>query len=320
MSDLEQASLTELIRLRNQLSEVLARRFERPLALVFTDIVGSTAYFARFGNEAGRALQQRHLDAVARVSAGHGGRVVDTAGDGAFCCFPSVEEAVAALAELQLGIASAEESLAEEHRLAVRTGVHHGPVLTDGTLVSGDAVNFCARVAGTGAAGEIRLTRAAFNELSGERRVRCRALAPAHLKGIAEPVPILLYQYADPRAFPVAVRVTESGQEHVLPSKNTISFGRLREKDGQSANDVVLSHPDVKAALEISRWHFELRRTASGMLLRALSDRSTEVDGVRAEKGRDVPVQVGTVVRVAGVLTLTFVGESLTRSAFTTGG
>ena len=37
-------------------------RFERRRALVFSDVVGSTPYFARFGDEAGRQLQQRHVD------------------------------------------------------------------------------------------------------------------------------------------------------------------------------------------------------------------------------------------------------------------
>ena len=44
--DLETMSLTEMIRLRELISEVLLRRFERNLALAFTDVVGSTAYFA----------------------------------------------------------------------------------------------------------------------------------------------------------------------------------------------------------------------------------------------------------------------------------
>ena len=77
-------SMTELIRLQDVLSKALVRRFEKRLALVFTDVVGSTPYFARFGDEAGRKLQQRHFDLLNAVIAPEGGRMIDTAGDGAF--------------------------------------------------------------------------------------------------------------------------------------------------------------------------------------------------------------------------------------------
>ena len=82
--DLDGLTMTEIIRLQDQLSQTLKRRFERSLALAFTDIVDSTIYFAQLGNEAGRGLQQRHFDLLARVVTEHDGRIVDTAGDGAF--------------------------------------------------------------------------------------------------------------------------------------------------------------------------------------------------------------------------------------------
>ena len=65
MSDFEELcnrlSMTEIIRLQNMLSTSLVRRFECHRALVFSDIVGSTPYFARFGDEAGeqRTAPQR---------------------------------------------------------------------------------------------------------------------------------------------------------------------------------------------------------------------------------------------------------------------
>ena len=62
MVDIETLSLTEAIRLQSELSTYIDKKFQRHAALIFSDIVGSTPYFARFGNEAGRSLQQRHLD------------------------------------------------------------------------------------------------------------------------------------------------------------------------------------------------------------------------------------------------------------------
>src|SRR5262245_6616969 len=98
--ELDTMSLTEMIRLREQLSETLLRRFERSLALAFTDVVGSTAYFAEFGDEAGRGLMQRHLDLLLQILPAYEGRIVDTAGDGAFMAFRTADGAVTALSQL----------------------------------------------------------------------------------------------------------------------------------------------------------------------------------------------------------------------------
>src|SRR4029077_13941319 len=90
-------SRTENLRLQHDLSQEVKRRFEKNLALAFSDIVGSTPYFQRFGDEAGRKLQQRHTDLLTAYLPSGGGRLVNTAGDGAFLCFPSVDQAISTL-------------------------------------------------------------------------------------------------------------------------------------------------------------------------------------------------------------------------------
>ena len=55
-------------------------------------------------------------------------------------------------------------------------GVHWGPVLTDGVLISGDSANLCARVAASTRVGEIGLTREAFQTLAPQHQLACRPL------------------------------------------------------------------------------------------------------------------------------------------------
>ena len=205
-------SLTELIRLQNELSEIVVRRFKTTLALLFSDIVKSTEYFGRFGNEAGRKLQQRHFDLLDQIVRQRGGRIVDTAGDGGFSCFATAEQAAEAAVQLQLALCKENIHREREHQLLVRIGIHYGTVLTDNVLVAGDAVNLCARVAASGEGAEIRLTREAFAELAGARRVCCRALAPINLRGIARPVPTLVLEWRDPKLFPAAFRIEETSR------------------------------------------------------------------------------------------------------------
>lgn len=309
--------LTELIRLQSHLSEVLVRKFEKPLALAFTDVVGSSEYTAKNGDEAGRVLQQRHLDHVAREVAAHGGRIVDTAGDGAFCAFASPSQAISAMAALQRALL--EE--ATEPRVRVRVGVHFARVLTDGVIVSGDGVNFCARVASSAAPGELRISRALFHELASDQRALCKALPLVALKGFGEGIPLFAFEWRDPTRFPIAVRVVETGVEHVLPDKDLITLGRLRETpEGVRANDIVLTLPDADKAVLISRWHVELRRLPDGLAVRTVGGGATELDGAPLPKGTDVPVRVGARLRLSNVLTLEFSGESVSKSALSTRG
>ncbi len=299
-------SMTEIIRLQTMLSSALARRFEQKLALVFSDLVGSTPYFARFGDEAGRKLQQSHIDLVQRAIAPAQGRVVDTAGDGVFLCFPDVNHAAPAMVELLNLISAANANCAREHQLAVRIGIHFGPVLTDGTTVSGDSVNYCARIAGSADAGEIRVSREAFLAFADVRyRLKCSNLPPVVLKGIERPANLMRLDWRDHTIFPTNVRL-ETGEIIALPDQDIISFGRLKEKDGMQANDVVLRGRDEAQTLKISRWHFELRRTSARLMIRILTNAETTLNGRLLEKGMESSIRSGDCVRVGDVLSLYF--------------
>ncbi|MDP3273795.1 MAG: adenylate/guanylate cyclase domain-containing protein [Deltaproteobacteria bacterium] len=304
-ADLDTLTMTELVQLQARVSETLRRRFERPRALVFTDVVASTAYFARYGDIAGRSLQQLHFDWLDRVLVAGGGRVVDTSGDGAFTVFSEAERAVECVAQLLESLATVNAARASEHQLVLRVGIHYGSVLTDGVQVTGDSVNIAARVAGASAAGEVRLSRAAYLELSGRWRMRCRSVGECELKGVAQPLELLQLVWRDAVTFPTRMVVVETQETHVLPTQDTVTLGRLKELDGRAANDIVLWHPDPQASMRISRWHFELRRSPSAMHLRAVSDQLTEVDEVPVPRGTEVVVRVGSVVRIARVLTVT---------------
>ena len=308
----EDLSMTEIIRLQSHLQQVLTRRFERQSVLLFSDVVGSTQYFARFGDAAGRQLQQLHFDLLTQCIAPCGGRIVDTAGDGAFMVFAEVNAALDAVMQVQELVGRENLSRARVQQLQLHTGLHWGPVLTDGVSVSGDAVNYCARVAGSSAPGEIRLTREFFWELNSAQRAQCQPVAAGELKGVNRAVELFALNWRETSQLPTHLRVNETMELIALPLSDIISFGRLREHEGLLANDVVLLPEDPALVRQISRWHFELRRGSTGFFLRALSDSPTEVDGVPVSKGHDVPVLIGSRIGVANALTLVVLAPNQT--------
>jgi class 3 adenylate cyclase len=308
---IEGLSMTEIVRLQDRLSQDLKRRFERRIALGFSDIVGSTPYFARFGDEAGRKLQQRHYDFVHAAAAATDGRVVDTAGDGVFLVFPDVDAAASAFVDLHARISDDNVTRARDQQLQVRIGFHYGPVLTDGQQVTGDSVNLASRVAGTADPGEIRLTREAFRELSNAAyRISCRSLGATSVKGIAHPIDLLSLVWRDGSIYPDLIRIHETAQDIPLPTQDVITFGRLADADGGVGNDVVLTLGNDEQTRKISRWHFELRRHPDGFRLRPVSDQITEVDGHVVARGAEAVIRPGSRVRVARAATLEFLSRT----------
>jgi len=314
MTNFSALSMTEIIRLQNELQQELTRRFECSLALVFSDIVGSTSYFSRFGDAAGRQLQQLHFDLLAACVAPTGGRIADTAGDGAFLVFPHATAAVIGIVAFENMMARANETRGHQQQLLVRIGLHWGSVLSDGVAVSGDAVNLCSRVCAAAGAGEVYLTRAAFQELGREHRLSCRSIGDTALRGFDVPVELLALEWRDESLFPRSVLIEETSEQVNLPRKDIVTFGRLHEHHGLRANDIVLSHPDPELARQISRWHFELRRSEHGLRLLVLSDGVTIVDGRQVARGEAVAVRAGTRISVADVLTLLLLGPDQPRS------
>ncbi|MCB9675616.1 MAG: adenylate/guanylate cyclase domain-containing protein [Alphaproteobacteria bacterium] len=305
-------SLTDIIRTQDHLSSVLRRRFGKDLGLIFTDIVGSTKYFQQFGDEAGRRLQQRHIDALEEILERHDGRIVDTAGDGAFAVVPTAQAGAEVLIEVMSLVDEQNVALEPAHMMHLRCGLHWGQVLTNGEMVTGDAVNLAARVAASARIDEIRLSRAAFNELANTHRLRCRPLGATELKGLAKPVDLFMLDWLDHSLFPGFIYIDETGQKISLPNKPTITFGRLGMHDGMQANDIVLTLDDPTLNRQISRWHFELRRSPKGFILRPVSRGRTEVDGNVLERGDEVSITAGTVVKLSRVMTITFkAGQSM---------
>jgi class 3 adenylate cyclase len=305
-------TMTEIIRLQTVLSQELTRRFERTAALVFTDIVESTRYFAQFGDEAGGRLQQLHFDRLEQAVAPHRGRIVDTAGDGAFVVFDSAIDAALAMVHLQLLLSTENQTRPRAHQVNVRIGMHWGPVLTDGVVVTGDSVNLCARIAAAARPGQICLSRELSTQLDLNQRQQCRPLPSVPLKGITRPVELLDLPWRDSTRFPGQVLVHESGDCLPLPPLDTLCFGRGEATQPPGIHDVILALPDSMATRQISRRHFELYSRADGYVLKAVSNQLTEVDGVVIQRDQEWPIGPGSVVRLARVATLEFLSAGPT--------
>lgn len=147
-------------------------------ALLFTDIVGSTAHLERLGDRDWSAVLRMHDEISAIRSAQYGGWVVKSTGDGILAAFASPANAVHAARTIRNDLA--------RMPVGIRSGIHFGEVQeTDHDLI-GVAVHIAARVMSQAKPGEILVSRTLRDLTAGS--VDGFTDAGTHqLKGIAEP-------------------------------------------------------------------------------------------------------------------------------------
>ncbi|MBA2768643.1 MAG: AAA family ATPase, partial [Sporichthyaceae bacterium] len=176
------------------------RETRRTVTLLFTDVNGSTAMGEQLDPEAYRSVMGRYF-AIARTAIEkHGGMVEKFVGDAVLSVFgiPEVHEddalrAVRAAYELNDAVTVLSEQLLSELgvRLAIRTGVNTGSVVTGsaragGSFATGDAVNTAARLEQAAGDGEILLGAPTYALV--RDAVEAEAPAGVTAKGKSKPV------------------------------------------------------------------------------------------------------------------------------------
>ncbi len=163
------------------------RSFARPMAgrgerivvtLVFTDIVDSTAFAERIGDDAWRELLAQHNERVRWELDRFRGREVTTTGDGFLVTFDGAERAVLC--------ARAICSAALDIGLVVRAGVHTGEVEVVPGNLRGLAVHVAARILALAGPTEVVVSWTTRDLLAGTA-FRFEDRGMHELKGIAGP-------------------------------------------------------------------------------------------------------------------------------------
>lgn len=132
------------------------------IALLFTDLKGSTALYDRIGDLNAFALVQQHFDRLQEVTTRHGGAIIKTIGDAIMAAFLEPADAVRAAIAMRDEIASFNRSQ-PNRELILKIGVHKGAAiavtLNDRLDYFGQTVNLAARVQNLAGADEIYISQ-----------------------------------------------------------------------------------------------------------------------------------------------------------------
>lgn len=159
----------------------------KSLAVLFTDLKGSTEMYERIGDMRAYVLVRQHFDALREIIDRSGGSMVKTIGDAIMASFADVEPAMEAAVAMRSDIARIGGG-----ELQLKIGLHAGPCiaveLNEQLDYFGQTVNVASRVQGLAAGREIVCTDPVWNadpvRKTVERAGLFATMDRAHLKGV----------------------------------------------------------------------------------------------------------------------------------------
>lgn len=157
------------------------------LAVLFSDLTGSTALYEKTGDARAFAIVEEHFRAMEKSVVEHGGAVVKTMGDAVMATFPHTEAAIRAAIDM----IAANETLHAPLGLGVKIGVHAGACLAvranERLDFFGTTVNVAARLQAQAKSAELVVTEetAAHPAVAALLAGRASRRFDASLKGIA---------------------------------------------------------------------------------------------------------------------------------------
>ena len=141
------------------------------VALLFSDLRGSTALYERVGDAAAYNIVRDHFAFLAAIVRDHDGAIVKTIGDAVMASFGDPANAVRSALAIQRDIAAfngAHKGDGADRTLVVKLGVHTGGSvivnLNERLDYFGSTVNMAARLQGQSEGGDIVLSRAVADD------------------------------------------------------------------------------------------------------------------------------------------------------------
>ncbi len=159
------------------------------VAVLFTDMVDSTALFQRLLPEAADHCRHEHFTLLRRALSTAGGTEVKNLGDGLMAVFSSASAAVSCAVSMQQAVE--QDNCSRSDAVMLRIGLSAGEVAHEEDDYFGDPVIEAARLCATCEPGQILASDLA-RMLAGRRiQAGFRLVGPVELKGLPEPVQVV---------------------------------------------------------------------------------------------------------------------------------
>lgn len=185
-------------------------------AVLFADVVGSTALYRELGDQSAETLIRQALERVTQIAQGYGGRLIKTIGDCALCEFETADAAARTALDVQRRAHAAYEPCGRT--VFFRIGFMLGPVVPRDDDIFGDAVNIAARLCDMAKVHQVLTTEASAATMAPDLRSNVRLFDQTPVKGVSENL-IIVQLMTDRRA---ATQIFTAPTAMLMPKMGSI--------------------------------------------------------------------------------------------------
>lgn len=185
-------NLESMLEERMRLDSLLQSQFSRQIAVMFTDIKGSTAFFEKKGDLAGRTMIHQHNALVIPLIEQYRGSLLKTIGDATMSVYEDPADGIRAAVAIMKKLQDYNRGRTEREHIHVRAGLNFGVGIVEEKDVYGDLVNVASRVESLASADEIYVTEDMYRSVKQNDEFILRYVNALPVKG--KSVPLKVYR------------------------------------------------------------------------------------------------------------------------------
>jgi len=245
---------------------------EQELAILFSDVVGSTQLYETLGDDRARETVQSCVEKMKQATEENGGVVIKTMGDEVMATFDSVRQAMTAATSMQVAISDTIVEGTENTKVKLRIGCHFGPVVVENHDVFGSAVHTANRLTSQAKARQVLITADTVERLGADWTELVRQIGMVTLRGQSGEVALYEVLWSPDDATSMLPEISDvlptmpkvgklrlrfQGQEKVLAEDRmrSVTMGRADDCDVTIKGNLISR---LHARVELKRTHYEL--------------------------------------------------------------
>jgi class 3 adenylate cyclase len=156
----------------------------KKMAVLFTDIVGSSKFFKTHGDIAGRKMLKQHQNMASPAIKDHGGFVVKFLGDSVMAYFFDAREALKSAIKIQQKFRRFNGQKEQEDQIHVRIAIHYGDGIVEEKDIFGDVVNTAAKFLPLVEGDQVCVSKEVYDQVRDLAPLRFESIKISNKKGI----------------------------------------------------------------------------------------------------------------------------------------
>ncbi len=247
------------------------------IAVLFTDIIGSTQFFQSHGNLSGRAMLQQHERIVSNIVKPFGGMVVKNIGDSILAYFADCQEAIKSAVQIQETLRRYNRRSGADRNILVRIGIHFDEGVVEDNDIFGDAVNIASKITNLADGNQIFISQNVLDRVNSNPSLRFEAV-----EDLRTPANLILYKVLwersvgfAPDAVPVLYMrpfIKEEREsfnllwEHIINTKSIFWENIVDAEAVMDDKTIILSAKRLSSLMEVAVDVFRFIRVRMGAL------------------------------------------------------